>query len=112
MAARIIVGLVVIAAIVEGLWSGGVPQDILPLALVVLGLAYGFVCLDAEDATGYLALAIAVWAASSSDVLDNIHVIGPFLDDIVDQVNVALLGAVVAVLVVRTWNRLMPSDGD
>ena len=112
MAARIIIGLIVIAAVVEGLWAGGVPENILPLALVLLGLGYGFVCLDAEDATAYLAVAIAVWGASSTDVLDNIHFIGEFLDDIVDQVNVALLAGVVAILVIRTWNRLMPSDGD
>ena len=112
MAARVIIGLIVIAAFVEGLWAGGVPQGILPLALVLLGLGYGFVCLDAEDATAYLAVAIAVWVASSTDVLHNIHYIGEHLDSIVDQINVALLGAVVAILVVRTWNRLMPSDGD
>ncbi len=112
MATRIIVGLIVIVAIVEGLWSGAVPQDILPLALVALGLAYGFLCLDAEDSTGYMALAIAVTAASSTDVLGHIHYIGSHLDSIVDQITVALLGGVVAVLVIRTWNRLMPSDGD
>ena len=112
MATKIIVGLIVIAAVVEGLWAGGIPQGILPLALVVLGIAYGFVWLDAEDATGYLAVAIAVWAASSANVLDHIHYIGTHLDSILDQVNVALLGAVVAILVIRTWNRLMPADTD
>lgn len=112
MAARIIIGLIVIAAIIEGLWEGGVPQNILPLALVVLGLLYGFMCLDAEDSTAYLAVAIAVWGASDTHVLNHIHYIGTHLDAIVDQMSVALLGGVVAILVVRTWNRLMPSDGD
>ena len=112
MAARIIVGLAVIAAIVQGLWPDLVPEAILPLVMVVLGLVYGVMCLDAEDATGYLALAIAVGAAGGADVLGHIHVIGGYLDAIVDQISVALFGGVVAVLAIRTWNRIMPSDGD
>ena len=112
MAARIIVGLAVIAAIVQGLWPDLVPENILPLVIVVLGLAYGVMCLDAEDATGYLALAIAVGLAAEVNVLGHIHLIGGYLDAIVDQISVALFGGVVAVLAIRTWNRVMPSDGD
>lgn len=109
MAARIIVGLAVIAAVVQGLGPDLVPENILPLVLVVLGLAYGAVGVDAEDATAYLAVAIAVGMAASSDVLGNIHVVGDKLDAIVDGMSVALLGGVVTVLVLRTWNRIMPS---
>ena len=112
MAARIIVGLTVIAAIVQGLWPSLVPADILPLVIVVLGLVYGVMCVDAEDATGYLVLAIAVGAAGAADVLVSIHAIGYGLDAIIDQISVALFGGVVAVLAIRTWNRIMPSDGD
>jgi hypothetical protein len=82
MATRIIVGLTVIAAIVQGLWPDLVPENILPLVIVVLGLAYGVLCLDAEDATAYLAVAIAVGGASATDVLGHIHVIGSHLDAI------------------------------
>ena len=112
MAARIIVGLAVIAAIVQGLWPDLVPENILPLVIVVLGLVYGVMCLDAEDATGYLALAIAVGGASATDVLGHIPMIGTHLDAILDQISVALFAGVVAVLAIRTWNRIMPSDGD
>ncbi len=112
MATRIIVGLTVIAAIVQGLWPDLVPENILPLVIVVLGLVYGVMCLDAEDATAYLAVAIAVGGASATDVLGHILFIGNHLDAIVDQISVALFGGVVAVLAIRTWNRIMPSDGD
>ena len=113
MAPRIIVGLTVIAAIVQGVWPGLVPANILPLVIVVLGLVYGVMCLDAEDATAYLAVAIAVGGAAATDVLGNIHVIGGFLDAILDQVSVALFGGVVSVLAIWTWNRVMPSsDGE
>ena len=117
MPSRIIIGLIVIAAVVEGLWPGVVPQNILPLALVALGLAYAAIAIDAEDATAYLVVAVAVGAASQAEVLDNIHlgtlqVIGSSLDDILDHVAIALYGGVVTVIVMRTWNRLMPSDSE
>lgn len=112
MATRLIVGLALIAAVVQGLWPGVVPENILPLALVILGLAYGAVALDAEDATGYLVLAIAVGAASGAEVMTHIHVVGGYIDAIVAQLAVALYAAVVAVLAIRTWNRIMPSDAD
>ena len=106
MATRVIVGLVALASIIEGLAPGLVPQNLLPLALVVLGLVYGAMVIDAEDATGFLAVVIAVGAAAGADVLDHIHVIGAYLDNILDQQAVALYGAVGSILVVRVWNRL------
>ena len=114
MATRIIVGLAVIAAVIQGLWPELVPMDLLPLALVLLGLVYGAVALDAEDATGYLVLALAVGAAAGANVLEHIPPteVGTYLDAIVDQISVALYAAVITVLAMRTWNRLMPSGGD
>ena len=112
MATRIIVGLAVIAAVIQGLWPELVPNDILPLVLVLLGLVYGAVALDAEDATGYLVLAIAVGLATGANVLGHIPEVGDYLNAIVSQISVALYGAVITVLAIRTWNRLMPSDSD
>ena len=106
MSNRIIVGLITLAAIVEGLAPGAVPQDLLPLAIVVLGLVYAGMAIDAEDATAFLAVAIAVGAASQADVLSNIQMIGSHLDSIVDQVAMALYAGVITVLVMRTLNRL------
>ena len=106
MATRIIVGLAALASIVEGLAPGAVPQNLLPLALVILGLVYGAMVVDAEDATGFLAVTIAVGAAAGADVLGNIPMIGGYLDAILDHQATALYGAVGAILVVRVWNRL------
>ena len=103
---RIIVALVVLVAIVQGLSADLVPEGILPLALVVLGLVYAAIAIDAEDATAYLVVALAVGAASGADVLNNIHAIGGHLDAIVDQVSTALYAGVITVLVKRTLNRL------
>ena len=103
---RVLVGLISLAAIIEGLAPGVVPENLLPLALVVLGLVYGAMVVDAEKATHFLVATLAVGAAAGADVLGNIHVIGGYLDGIIDQMAIALYGAVASILVVGTWNRL------
>ena len=115
---QIIVGLVVLGAIVEGLASGMVPY--LSALLVILGLAYGAVSVDPEDATAVLVVAIAVGAATSgagmermggdgSGVLTYIPRIGGYLDAIVDQVALALYGSVISVMALRLTNRIKGS---
>ncbi len=106
MELRIIFGLGVIAAVIEGLMPGMVPMDLLPLALVVLGLVYGARSIDAENPTVVLVVAASVGMAAGADVLDHIHVIGPYLDDIVDQYLMLLYGAVIAVMAARAYNRI------
>ena len=51
---RIVVGLILLAAIVEGVAPGAVPMDLLPLALVILGLVYGWTAVDSDDPGAYL----------------------------------------------------------
>ena len=103
MAIRIIVGLAGLLAIVQGLAANAVPAGIVPLALVVLGLVYGL-AIDAEDATAYLVLTLAVGATAGADVLSHIPVIGGPLDAIVDQVSTFLYAGVVTVLAKRALN--------
>ncbi len=102
---RIIVALTVLVAIIEGvgnLDTGG----ILALALVVLGIVYAITEIDAEDATGELAVVIASGAAVSSGALDSIPAIGGHLNAILGQIVVALYAGAATVLVVRIINRL------
>ena len=104
MAIRIIVGLIWLLAIVQGLAAEAVPAGIVALALVVLGLVYGGLAIDAEDATAYLVLTLAVArgpATAGADVLSHIQVIGGSLDAIVDQVSTSLYAGVVTVLAKR-----------
>lgn len=105
MATRIIVGLIVLISLVQGLATVD-SKGILPLALVVLGLIYGALAVDAEDATSFLVVALAVGAAAQADVLNNIQAIGTHLDAIVGQLSVALYAGVVTVLVKRILSRL------
>lgn len=114
---RIVVGLITLCAIIEGLAPGAVPSDLMPLALVVLGLVYGWTAIDAEDPVAYLAVTIAAGMATSmpevsgsggdsTGVLHLIPAVGSYLDSIVDQVVTALYAGVISVLVARSMNRL------
>lgn len=106
MATRVTVGLIALVAIIQGLASEAMPEGIMALLLALLGLVYAFVAIDAEDATAYLVVTLAVGAAAGADVLSHIHVVGEHLDAIVDQVVIALYAGVITILVVRTYNRL------
>ena len=117
---RIIVALIVLVAIVEGLAPDTVPMSLLPLALVVLGLIYGWTAINAEEPTAFMAVVIATgmatqvsvdtmtrgMAGDGNGVLYYIPYVGSYLDSIVDQTMVALYGGVIAVLVARVMNRL------
>ncbi len=113
MVVRIIVGLIVVLAIIQGLAAGAIPENIVSIALVILGLVYGGMALDAEDATSFLVVAIAVGAAAGADVLSNIPgVVGESLDAIVDPITIALYAGVITVFGKRVLNRLTGSgDG-
>lgn len=107
MAGRVIVALIAVGAIIGGLAGDAfLGEGILALVLVILGLAYAGVAIDAEDATAYLVLAIAVGGAGMANVLGNIPGIGEQLDAIVDLASVSLFAGVVTVLVQRTLNRI------
>ncbi len=106
MASRNIIVLVIILAIVQALAPDAIPGGLVPLALVILGLLYAIVAVDAEDSTAYLVVAIAVGAAAGADVLSNIPGIGESLDAIVDPIATALYAGVIAILVERGLNRI------
>lgn len=106
MEMRIIFGLGALAAIIEGLAPGVVPMGLLPLVLAVLGLAYGFMTLDAEDSTMFVGVAIGLGIASQADVLSNIHFIGSYLDAIMDQLSVLYLSSVMAIVATRVYTRV------
>ena len=112
MASRIIVSLIAALAIIQGLPAVAIPDFIVSLALVILGLVYGGMALDAEDATSFLVVALAVGAAAGADVLSNIQVIGEKLDAIVDPITIALYAGVITVFAKRVLNRVLASgDG-
>ena len=108
MAVRIIVALITLLAIIQGLAGDPIGGGILTLALVILGLVYGSLGVDAEDATAYLVVTLSAGGAASMNVLDQdiLAVVGDRLDAILDQAVIALFAGAVTVLVTRAINRL------
>ena len=106
MATRVIVGLIALLAIIHGLAGAMVPSGIIPLVVVSLGVIYGFIGIDAEDATDYLVVTIAVGASAGANVLGNIPAVGGHLDAIVDPISMALYASVFSIIVTRIVNRL------
>ncbi len=106
MGKKIVVGLGALCAIVEGVAPGVVPGNLLPMALVLLGLAWGWLGVDAENPTMYCALAVAVGMAGYSDALGNLAVIGTYLDGIIDNLSILLYSGVATLAATRTVARL------
>ncbi len=112
---RIVFGLILLAAIIEGLAPGAVPSDLLPLALVVLGLVFGWTAVDADDPAVYLLITLAVAAAATmpdagmgdgDGVLALIPAVGGYLDAILDQAATALLAGALSIFAQRAMDHL------
>ncbi len=108
MANKVILGLVALLAIVMAVAPDldGNTGGLLAIALVVLGVAHAVMSVDAEDATGFLALAIAAGAAAGADVFGAIPAIGGYLDGIADGLSTALYAGALTVLGTQVVNRL------
>ena len=106
MATRVIVGLTLLAAIVLAVAPAANTGNALGVLLVLLGLAYAYVAIDAEDATNYLVVVLAVGAASGADVLSAIPAVGMYLDGILDGLTTAFYASVATIVGVRAVNRL------
>ena len=99
MASRIIVSLIAALAIIQGLAADAVSMELVSLAVVILGLAYAVVAIDADGETAYLIVALAVGAAAGADALSGIPQLGAHLDAIVDPISTALYAGVITILV-------------
>ena len=106
MASRAIVGLSLLAAIVAAVVPDPALGGMLAILLVVLGLAYAVVALDPENATDFLAVAIAAGAAGGADALSVIPAVGMYLDGILDGLVLTLYGNVAAIVAIRVFNRI------
>lgn len=106
MASRAIVGLTLLAAVVMAVVPDPALGGMLSILLVVLGLAYGALAIDAEDATNYLVFVIAAAHAGNADVLAIIPAVGMYLDGILDAFAISLYASVGTILAVRATNRI------
>ena len=101
MGKKIVVGLGTLCAVVEGVAPGVVPADGLLIVLVLAGLAWGWIGVDAQDPTMYCALAVAVGMTGGADALGHLPAVGAYLDGIIDALSVALYSGVASLMVAR-----------
>lgn len=101
MGKKIVVGLGVLCAVVEGVAPGVVPGDALPIALVLVGLVWGYLGVDANDPTMHCALVVAVGLTGQSEALDLLPAVESYLDAIVDGIAIALYSSIATLMVLR-----------
>ncbi|MBT5684118.1 MAG: hypothetical protein HOI74_18300 [Gammaproteobacteria bacterium] len=104
--------ILLILSIVAALGASVVP-DVMPywpLALIVLGLVNGFMnpMADAATRVAYTVAAIAI--PTLADGLDAIPVAGAYLNSIIDNLMVAVAGAVIANFILVVINQVKGSD--
>ena len=104
MANRVLVVLGTIIGLLMGFAPGVVPMD--SLLMVVIGIVYAVMNVDAEDATGTLVVAIAVGGMTASDVLGHIPAVGMQLDMAMGALSTALWAGVATVAATRVVNRI------
>lgn len=103
---RILIGLGALIALVVGFAPDVIPANIAMLILVLGGIVYAAVAVDAEDSSAYLIVTIAVGAAAGADALSSIPFIGAQLDGAMGAIGTSLNGGVATVLAMRIVNRL------
>jgi hypothetical protein len=104
--------ILLILSIVAALGATVVP-DVMPywpLALIVLGLVNGFMnpMADAATRVAYTVAAIAI--PTLADGLDAIPVAGAYLNSIIDNLMVAVAGAVIANFILVVIDQVKGSD--
>ena len=104
MANRVLVGVVALLALLEGFVPGVVPMA--GLIIVLAGIVYGALAVDAEDATAYLVVALAASGVAGSGVLGAIPAVGEGLTGLVGGLSMALWGGAATVVIMRTVIRL------
>lgn len=104
MANRVLVGVALLLAVVEGFAAGMVPMA--GLLIVLAGIVYGAMAVDAEDATAYLVVALAASGVAGSGALNMIPAVGAGLTGVVGGLSMALWGGAATVVIMRTVNRI------
>ena len=104
MANRILVGVAALLALLEGFAPGMIPMA--GLVIVLAGIVYGAMAVDAEDATAFVVVALGASGAAGADVLNHIPAVGAQLDMFLGGLSMALWGGVATVVVMRTVNRI------
>ena len=120
MVNRILVGVGALIALAMGFAPGVVPQA--ELLMVLIGIVYAAMNIDAEDATAFLVVAIAVGLASGDHmmlghemddhmmhhhgVLTHLPAIGAQLNGALGALSISLYAGVATIAATRVFNRI------
>ena len=109
---RILIILILVAAILAAVPQIPVPPQIWGVALVVLGLVLGLTNVDQYDVTQRVAVyVIAAVLPMISNSLDTIWIVGPWLNSMLDNMATGFQGMALGLLVMALWGRIMPASG-
>lgn len=104
---RILIIVIVAAAILAAIPAIPVAAEIWGVILVVAGLIVGFAGLQGADTAQRVAVyVIAFILPVISDSLDVIWVIGPWVDFVLDNVALGLQGMALGLFVMAVWGRV------
>ena len=104
MVNRILVGAGTLVGLAMGFAPGTVPMD--GLLMVLIGIVYFVMNVDAEDPTVALVMAIAVGGMTASDVLHHIPAVGMQINGAFEALAIALWAGVATVAATRIFNRI------
>ena len=104
MVNRILVGAGTLVGLAMGFVPGAIPMD--GLLMVLIGIVYFVMNVDAEDPTVALVMALAVGGMTASDVLHHIPAVGMQIDGAFEALAIALWAGVATVAATRIFNRV------
>ena len=105
MVNRILVGAGTLIGLAMG-FTTMVPDTVGPLLMVLIGIVYFVMNVDAEDPTVALLMAVAVGGMTASDVLHHIPAVGMQIDGAFEALAIALWAGVATVAATRILNRV------
>lgn len=107
---RILMILIVVAAILTAIPQIPVPGQIWGVILVVLGLVAGLTSPSADDITQRLVVyVIAALLPTISNSLDPIWVVGPWVNSVLDNLATGIQGMAIGLLLMALRGRIMPA---
>ena len=108
---RILLVLIVVVSILAAIPQIASAFAMWGLVLVLLGLIAGFMGGYGSDMTQRILIYVAAaFIGGIANSLDNIMVVGPWLNAVIDNMQVGIRGIAVAVFMLAMYERIMPAQ--
>ena len=107
---RILLILIVVVSILAAIPQIASTFAMWGLVLVLLGLIAGFMGGYASDSTQRILIyVVAAFIGGIANSLDSIMVVGPWLNAVIDNMQIGIRGIAVAVFMLAMYERIMPA---